>query len=153
QELSRKLALTEVELDSRRWKLRAEEAPFGNLIADALRAETGADVAIQHAGGLRAEKIYSAGTYLTHLDVVAELPFSNRVELLELGGESLRGALEHALGELERMSGRFPQVSGLEVTYDPARPPGKRLVQVLVQGEALEPARLYRVAVNSFIGR
>lgn len=153
QELSRKLALTEVELDSRRWKLRAEEAPFGNLIADALRAETGADVAIQHAGGLRAEKIYSAGTYLTHLDVVAELPFSNRVELLELDGESLREALEHALGELEQMSGRFPQVSGIEVTYDPARPPGQRLVQVLVQGEELEPARLYRVAVNSFIGR
>ena len=93
-----------------------------------------------------------AGSRLTVRDVVAELPFLNRVELLEVNGDTLRQVLEHGLSELGQMSGRFPQVSGMEVSYDPTRAPGKRVLEISVQGQPLDSSRTYRLAVNGFLG-
>lgn len=150
EEMSRELAVTEVQMDSRRGGMRSRETAFGNLIADALRAETGADVAFQNGGGLRAEKVYPAGSTLTVGDVLAELPFLNQVALLEVTGETLRQALEHGLSMVGQLSGRFPQLSGAELRYDPSRPAGERLVGLLVAGEPVDPTATYRLAVNGF---
>ncbi len=48
-------------LDSRRNTVRTGEAAIGNLIADAMRDVTKADVAIMNGGGIRADKEYAAG--------------------------------------------------------------------------------------------
>ena len=55
------LGTTAVELDSRNATVRTREAAIGNLIADAMRAATHADVAIMNGGGIRGGKIYRAG--------------------------------------------------------------------------------------------
>ena len=61
RELDVPLGTTAVELDSRNATVRTREAAIGNLIADAMRASTKADVAIMNGGGIRAGKVYRAG--------------------------------------------------------------------------------------------
>jgi len=150
-ELAVELLVTETELDTRRDTVRRRESAFGSLVAEALRQASGADVAFQNGGGFRGDRLYPAGSRLTHGDVFAELPFRNELVLLEVTGATLQEALEHGVGAVERGSGRFPQVAGLRLRYDPRRPPGERLLEVSLDHGPLDPARHYRLAVNSFI--
>ncbi|MDF2096340.1 bifunctional metallophosphatase/5'-nucleotidase [Aquibaculum arenosum] len=150
EELGRPLAITEVALDTRGSSLRSEENAFGNLIADAFRVATEADVAIQNAGGIRGHRHYAKGSILTKGDVIAELPFQNPMVLLEVDGETLWQIVEHGLAAVEQRSGRFPQVSGLSIVYDPQKLPGERLLELHVQDQPLESDALYRLAVNGF---
>ena len=83
REMDVPLGTTAVELDSRNATVRTREAAIGNLIADAMRASTKADVAITNGGGIRAGKVYPPGSTITRRDVLAELPFDNRIVVLE----------------------------------------------------------------------
>ncbi|MCA8906939.1 MAG: 5'-nucleotidase C-terminal domain-containing protein [Rhodospirillaceae bacterium] len=133
--------------------MRTGEAAFGNLVADAMRAAVGADIAITNGGGIRADRDYPAGSVLTRRDIQEELPFGNRTVLLELTGADVLAALETGFSGIEEGAGRFPQVSGLAVGYDPTRPAGARVVSVTVGGAPLDPAATYRVATNDFLAR
>jgi 2',3'-cyclic-nucleotide 2'-phosphodiesterase (5'-nucleotidase family) len=157
RELSREmdvpLATTAVALDSRSATVRTREAAIGNLVADAMRAATGAAVAIMNGGGIRAGKLYAPGDTVTRRDVLAELPFGNRLVTIEVKGAALRQALENGLSRLPAAAGRFPQISGASVHYDPARPAGERIVSIAVGGAPLDPEQTYRVATNDFLAR
>ena len=124
---------------------------MGNLIADAMRAATGADVAIMNGGGIRADRTYDPGTKLTRRGILTELPFGNVTQVTELPGSQLLAALENAVSQVEKGAGRFAQVSGMTMVYDPSAAAGARVSEVLVGGATLEPDRLYTVAVNDFI--
>lgn len=138
-------------LDSRRNVVRGEESAMGNLIADAMRAGVGADVALMNGGGIRADRTYDAGTDLTRRDILTELPFGNTVVLTELPGSQILAALENAVSQVEKGSGRFAQVSGISFVYDPSAEAGKRVSEVLVAGKPLEAATLYKVATNDYM--
>lgn len=153
RELDVPLATAAVELDSRNATVRTREAAIGNLIADAMRERTGADVAIMNGGGIRAGRLYPPGSTITRRDVLAELPFGNRLVVLSIDGRSLLQALENGLSRLPAAAGRFPQVSGIAVTYDAGRPAGQRILTATVGGAPLDPARIYRVATNDFLAR
>lgn len=142
---------TETALDSRRNVVRGQESAMGDLIADAMRAQVGADIAIMNGGGIRADRTYDAGTELTRRDILTELPFGNTVQLTELPGSQILEALENGVSQVEKGSGRFPQVSGLSFTYDASAEPGKRVSEVMVGAKPLEAATLYKVAVNDYI--
>ena len=140
-------------IDSRRATVRTREAAVGNLIADAMRAAVGADMALVNSGGIRGDKVYPAGARLTRRDILVELPFGDKTVLLEVTGRQVRAALENGFSRIEEKSGRFPQVSGIEVVFDPARPAGSRVVEVRHDGAALDPDAAYRLATNDFLGR
>ena len=131
-------------------RARYRESNAGNLIADAYRAHHKADIGVMHGGGIRAS--VPAGP-LTVKDVLAMLPFGNRVVLLKLRGSVLRAALEHGVSQVEKRSGRFLQVSGMSYSYDPARLPGDRIESVGVGSAALDPNRQYTVALSNHIAR
>lgn len=154
-ELSRELdvdvATLAVELDSRTASVRSGETAFGNLIADALRDTSGAEVAITNGGGIRANKQYPVGHKLTRRDILTELPFGNRNVVTDVTGKALRAALENGLSQVEQRAGRFPQISGMTVVYNPKAPAGSRVVSVTVGGQPLDEAKIYRVATNDFM--
>ena len=150
-ELDVAVGSTKVMLDTRRASVRSGETNFGNLIADAMRAAVGAEVAITNGGGIRGDRTYEAGDTLTRKDVLTELPFGNVTVLIELSGADLLAALENGVSEVENKAGRFPQVSGLSFVYDPAAPKGDRITEVVVGGKLLEPGRLYTVATNDYM--
>jgi 5'-nucleotidase/UDP-sugar diphosphatase len=153
REMDQPLVKLAVQLDSRNIAVRTGEAAIGNLIADAMRAKSGADAAVMNGGGIRGGRVYPPGSTITRRDILAELPFGNRVVTIEIRGRDLRAALENGLARLEDAAGRFPQVSGMTITFDPRRPPGKRIVSIRIGGKPLDPNRVYRIATNDFLAR
>lgn len=150
-DLAAVIGTTATELDSRKDVVRSREASMGNLIADALRETLKADVAITNGGGIRADALHPAGTRLTRRDIFAELPFGNVGVLVEMSGLDLISTLEHGVGKVEEKAGRFPQVSGLTMIYDPKAPAGRRVTSVTVGGKPIDPQATYRVATNDYM--
>ena len=153
QELDVQIGSTAVELDSRRSVVRSRESGIANLIADAMRAATGADVALTNGGGIRADKVYPPGATLLRRDIQSELPFGNKTILIEASGADLLAALENGVSGIEAGAGRFPHVSGMAFRFDASKLPGSRVAGVTVGGESLDPSRTYRLATNDFLGR
>ncbi len=150
-ELNIAIGKTDTALESVRASVRTKETTMGNLIADAIRAETGTDVSIANGGGIRGDRVYEAGTTLTRKDIVTELPFGNTTVVVELKGSDLLAALENGVSRVEDVQGRFPQVSGMSFVYDPAKEAGARIEEVKVGGELLDPDKTYSLATNNFI--
>ena len=150
-ELDVEIGTTTTELDSRRATIRGKEAAIANLFADAIRAATGADVAMANGGGIRGNKVYAPGTVLTRRDVLTELPFGNKTVVLELTGRDIVMALENGLSKIEEGAGRFPHVSGISVRYAPGRPAGKRVIEVTRDGKPLDLDATFTFATNDYV--
>ena len=88
---------------------------------------------------------------LTRKDILTELPFGNSTVMTEIPGSQLLAAIENGVSQVEKGSGRFPQVSGMSYVYDPTAPAGSRVVSITVGGAPLDPDRLYKVAANNYI--
>jgi 2',3'-cyclic-nucleotide 2'-phosphodiesterase (5'-nucleotidase family) len=151
RDMGQPIGTTETPMDSHAANVRLREAAIGNLVADAMRAATGADVAIMNGGGLRGNKEYPAGSSITARDIFTEMPFGNVVLVLEAKGSDIKAMLEHGLSRAGTEFGGFPHVSGVKVVFDPAKPIGQRIESVLVGEWALDPNRTYRLAVNDFL--
>lgn len=150
-ELNVVLGKTEGALDSSRNVVRTEESAMGNLIADAIRDATGADIAIANGGGIRGDTTYDAGREITRRDVLTELPFGNKTVVTELPGSQILAALENGVSQVEKGAGRFPQVSGMTFVFDPSAEAGKRIAEVMVAGAPLDINKVYKLATNDFI--
>lgn len=150
-ELDVQIGTTTNELSSERAVVRGEESAMGNLIADAMVAQSGAEVAVTNGGGVRGNKVYPAGTVLTRKDVFTELPFGNKTVVEEISGADLLAGLENGFSQVEQGAGRFPQVSGLVITVDLTKAPGARVQTVTVNGKPLDPAATYKLATNDYM--
>lgn len=153
KELSRVVGRTSVELDARSAVGRKQETNVGDFISDAFRAATASDIGFSNGGLIRADEIIRPGP-ITQRDVLAILPFKNKVVKLEVTGELLRRTLEHGVARSaeDAEPGRFPQVSGLRFTFDASRPPGSRIVEVTVNGKPLDEKRKYTLATSDYVG-
>lgn len=151
KELDVDIGTTAVPLDSTTISVRTRETAIGNLFADAIKASTGAEVAIVNGGGIRANKQYPAGQKLTRRDILTELPFGNVTVMIELKGSDLKAALENGMSLYEARAGRFAQVSGMKYEADPKLPVGQRVTSVTIGDQPLDPNKSYKVAANEFI--
>ena len=151
RELAVPVGVTRVDLDTRRASVRSEETNFGDLVGDALRNATRAEVALTNGGGIRGDRLYPAGTELTRKDILTQLPFGNVAVLADVTGADLLAALENGVSQVEDTAGRFPQVSGISFVFDPSLPPGSRIVEAAVGGVPLDPARTYRLATSDYL--
>jgi 2',3'-cyclic-nucleotide 2'-phosphodiesterase (5'-nucleotidase family) len=108
---------------------RLRESEMGNMVADAMRSKyPGVDAALTNSGGLRANLVYSppsAGEQpgeITWGEMFSVLPFGNRTVIATYTGEQLSAALfngfqPHCDKDFSGGTGRFPQISGLVVTF------------------------------------
>ncbi len=153
QELDVVIGTLEVPLDTRKAMVRTQETAFGNLVTDAMKNAVGADIAITNGGGIRSNREYEVGYNITRRDILSELPFGNSTLMLEVSGADVLAALENGLKSAPEATGRFPQVSGLQVVYDPEAEVGSRVVSVKVNGVDLDPAATYKLATNDYMAR
>jgi 5'-nucleotidase len=124
---------------------RGREHALGNLVADAQRRATGADVAIMNNGGLRTD--LQAGP-VRYEDLFRVQPFGNTLVVMELDGARIIEALEHSLSG-GTAGGHF---SGVRVRYMPEGEAGRRVVAAtLDSGADIRPEAVYRVVVNNFL--
>ena len=106
---------------------RLRESAMGNLVADAMRAKyPGVDAAYTNSGGLRADLLVTPPSAtegpgeITWGEVFAVLPFGNRTVIFTLTGAQLQTAFLNGFSPFCNpaiSTGRFPQVSGLKVTF------------------------------------
>ena len=108
---------------------RLHESEMGNMVADAMRLKyPGVEAAYTNSGGLRANIVAappSAGEAVGEItwgEMFAVLPFGNRTVILTLTGAQLTTAFLNGFAPFcdpafAGGTGRFPQVSGLKVTF------------------------------------
>lgn len=152
---------------------------IGHVICGSYLDLTGADLAIENAGGIRGG--ITAGD-VTAGNVIAISPYGNTVETWTMTGADFLAALEHSLqisdecnhsyelqqayvaaGHTEQEaqdmykwrddSGSVLSFGGINVTIDWTQPEGKRIVSATLtkDGSTLDPAKTYTVATNNYI--
>ena len=161
--LNRVIGTSPVELDGVWEHIRIGQTNLGNVITDAYLLATGADIAFENAGGIRAS--IAAGT-VTYGDVINVSPYGNYVVTKELTGAQIKEMLESSLtiqkncivandsGEWDAWpndSGSYLQVGGIIVRFDPAQPAGARVLSVQKDGQELDDTKEYTVAVNNYL--
>jgi 5'-nucleotidase/UDP-sugar diphosphatase len=129
------------------------ENVLGDWITDAMRWKTGAQIAFQNSGGIRAD--ITTGP-ITTADVYEVSPFNNVLVMFELTSQQIKEVLEC---DVERGWDRL-QVSGIKYRHYPkeARPLGQRVNYVRVNGEALvdkgevlHPDKIFTVVTNDYV--
>src|SRR5215203_2112006 len=149
---SKPVGNTSVALDARSAENRTRETNVGNFVADPFRKATAADIGFMNGGSIRADTIISPGR-LTMRDVLSILPFKNKLVKIEITGATLRAALEHGVSRTaeDAEPGGFPQVSGVQFSFDATRKPGSRLVDVKVNGLPLNDEKKYTLTTSTFL--
>jgi 5'-nucleotidase len=152
-ELAKPIGNTRVALDARSSENRNQETNVGNFITDAFRKALASDVALMNGGSVRADSIIGPGK-LTQRDLLSILPFKNKLVKIEISGATLRAALEHGVSQSggNTEPGAFPQVAGIQYSFDTTRQPGARLVEVKVNGLPLDDNKKYTLTTTTFVG-
>ena len=134
---------------------RAMNQGPGPIVADAMRARTGAQIALSNPGGIRTDLPQGP---LTVAQVYEVIPFGNSLVLLKMKGDAVVKAIEDGV-DFSLREGKPPAnpllyVSGIAFDVDPARPFGARVTHAQVldgTSRPLDPAATYSVVVNSFM--
>ncbi len=148
EKLNNVIAKTEISLDGERSTVRLKESNLGNIIADSLIALTGADVAIQNGGGIRAS--IDKGD-VSIKDIYTVLPFDNTVVVVEASGKVIWQTLEHGVSWYPSAAGGFLQVAGMKYSFDPSKEVGKRIVSITINDKPIEMEKIYTLASNDFL--
>ena len=131
------------------------ETPLGDLIADAMRAATGADIAFMNPGGIRADLVARhegrPDFAVTYGDVFEVQPFGSSLITMTLRGAQILALLEGQFGS--RQEPRILQVSrGFSYLYAYDRAHERAVVsEVRLNGRPIDLAKAYRVTVPSFL--
>ncbi len=151
-QLAKPIGQTRVALDARSAENRTQETNVGNFITDAFRRATASDIGFMNGGSVRADAIIGPGR-LTVRDLLSILPFKNKLVKIEVTGATLRAALEHGVSRSAEDSepGRFPQVAGIQFSFDASRRPGDRIVEAKVKGLPLNDEKKYTLTTTTFV--
>jgi len=128
-------------------KREGDEYGLGRLIADAQRAAGRADVAIMNNGGIRTDLPEGVVTWG---QVYQVQPFQNRLLRLTVKGDVLLEALEHCVAGRDHLPDCH--VAGVEVWYDAAKAPGRRITRTrLANGKSVVNGGTYTLVVSDFM--
>ncbi|MER8236399.1 bifunctional metallophosphatase/5'-nucleotidase [Streptomyces sp. NPDC094049] len=143
----------------------AYEKPLGDLIADAQLEglapadKGGAQIALMNPGGIRADLVHKASGaegdgVVTYGESFTVQPFTNMMNVVDLTGANLINALKQQVSGSNLNSVKILQISkGLTYTLDMTKTGADRVVDgtVRLNGEAIDPSKTYRVAMNEFL--
>ena len=161
--LNQVVGKTDVPLEGSAIKTYTEETNLGRVITSAYLETTGADIAFENCGGIRAS--IAAGD-ITKGSVIGVSPFGNYLVTQKITGADLKSILEKSLemgannlkayqeGKHEwpaNGGGSYLQIGGMKVAYDPARSLDNRLVSVDIGGAPLDLDSTYTVVTNQFV--
>ncbi len=149
-EMGRTIGRSRVALDGVNTRVRSSETNLGNLVADAIRADVGADIAMLNGGGIRSDRVYPPGA-LSRRTLLEIHPFGNIVCKLSVTGRVILAALNHGVSRLPAAAGQFPQVSGISFRIEQGAAPGDRVRDVLVRGVPLEAEAIYTLALPDYL--
>ena len=141
---------------------RNKENGLCDLVADAFRDAGETDIGLICASSVRSNLM--AGEISFNM-ILNTLPYSNDILIAEVDGETFLDALEFGCRSMPVVSGGFPQISGVEFTVDMGtestvettekgefvKVVGERRVRdVLIDGEPLDPDMVYTIATTEY---
>lgn len=168
----KKLTYSDFELramdDEKQWLVRNGETGLCNLIADAFLDSTfdrtnKAEIAFVNAGAMRTN--LNSGD-ITFNDALSVLPFANTMCIAEVSGQTILDELEMGARLMPEKSGGFLHVSGMTYEIDTKIPTpvklddknrmigisgARRIKNAKVNGEPLDPKRIYKIAAANFV--
>ena len=137
------------------------ESPVADLIADAQFAATrpaahgGAQLSFINTGGARTPLVPRADGTVTYASIFALEPFGNDLVVKTLTGAQLKALLEQQFktenGSAQLVDSILVPSANFRFAYDLKRPEGQHIVAMTLDGAPIDPARSYRVSVNSFL--
>lgn len=148
-----------VPLETRFSLIRSEETNCGNWFCDLMRKECRAQIAVLNSGTIRSDCIFPVGP-LRLRDLTAMLPMLDPLVVVQVTGQQVLQVLENGVSMFPRLEGRFLQVSGIRLEFNPSEPPGKRIIPESVQVlgvhdgttyEPIQPLETYTLATKEYI--
>ena len=143
---------------------RNNETNLGDLMADAFRYTTGAEIAIINGGSIR-ENI-PAGD-ITYGDILTSIPYINELCAIKVKGQAIADVLEYCVRMAPEPIGGFLQVSGISFDLDLDKnaqvqvdnnglfesfgSEERRVSNIKVNGEPLDPDREYTLGGTLFL--
>ena len=143
---------------------RGEESTLGDLITDAIRYAGEGNIGMISGGSIRTD--LNAGN-ITYKNIIDILPYFNDIIVKEISGQDILDAIEYGMRYLPQKSPRFPQVSGIsfkvDITFNSTvevdenemfvNVTGERRVyDVKVGNEKIDPDKKYRISFDNYIG-
>jgi len=138
--------------------IRNQESPASSMVAQMFYDVLGGDnpefIGVQNPGGTRAD--LPAGE-ISYAAAAAVLPFANTLMTTQVTGAQVKTMLEqqwqtNADGSIpSRPYLQLGLSSNVTYTYDESRPLGERITSVAVNGQPIDPAKLYTVGSGSFL--
>ncbi|MDX5443234.1 MAG: 5'-nucleotidase C-terminal domain-containing protein, partial [Hymenobacteraceae bacterium] len=130
------------------------ENPMDNMITDALRWKTGADVAISNGFRFSSPIVpdTSGKAAITYSDLWNMLPVNENVKTGKATGKQIQDWMEKELHNvfaeqpLERFGGWVIRFSGMEMTFNANAPKGQRVVSIKIGGKPIELEKEYKLA-------
>jgi 5'-nucleotidase len=126
---------------------RNRETELGGLFADALKEMLGVDIVLFGSGSIRQEY---AEPVLSQGDLMALMPFDDKIYQLKLSGKQLKKILLHVFREEAFTGGHteFFQISrGARVVY---RRSGREIGEFAIGGEPVSDDAVYRTSVTGY---
>ena len=136
------------------YNTRREETAIGNLVSDAVKEMTGADIALVNGGSVRSS-LYKGNVFGYDLDAVC--PYPNEVVVLKTDGATVKSALANGITLINQDSGipggRFLNVAGLCYTFraPTENSPAELLDVTLPDGSPLGDGDTFTVAMTGYM--
>lgn len=140
------------------------DSTLGNLITDAMRKNTGADVAFLDSNFFTKWGKYEGVKYLPPGEIrMKELAgtspwmgssMDTSVETWDTEGRNIKKLLEEGVNKLlgpKDVEGLY-QVSGLEMEYNPAKPEGERVKILSLGNKPFDPEKKYKITTTYYQG-
>lgn len=143
--------------------VRRAETNLGDFCADAMRDQSGADIALLTGGSVRTDVGLGDVTYGDLADV---FPFGDDLVIVEMTGQQILDALEWGARALPDEAGAFLQVSGLSYEVDVSVESGcvsdednclqsivgdRRVSNVMVGDDPIDENATYTVCIQDYL--
>jgi 5'-nucleotidase/UDP-sugar diphosphatase len=140
-------------MDARDAISRNGESGLGDLVTDAIRLGTGADVAMINSGTMRLDDVIPPGKITNYqMESIFLFADESHVVTFPITGARLRELLEHGVARTSVGRGAYVQVSGVKFRWDPSRPDGSRIVGDLLRpdGRVIRPDETITLAFDVY---
>ncbi len=160
--LKDQVGISPIELNGIWEDLRIGETNLGVAVAESYLLASGADIAFENAGGIRASVNQGIVTFG---EILGVSPYGNYLVEKQLTGAEIKETLEISL-EIQRLcidanktgvydawpqtSGSVLQCAGLTAEYDLTRPVGDRITSLKIGTAEFEESKVYTVVTNNF---
>ena len=139
--------------ENKRQRVRYAETNAGDLVADAFRAVSGAQLAVNNGGGIRSQLF--PGEW-TEGDIVDMLPYNNYLQVVRITGITLMDLLHATTANAPQEDGQFPQISGFRFTLNTNVSGDRRISAVEVLNDStgqyspLDPRAEYTLCTTDY---